>query len=226
MVASRSDFAIDWRRQLQLQRSQDDDNVPVKPSRSHVQLRPSGALATADAQLLDRIRQGDEVALDALMARYWSELHAYLDHILQNPDVAEDLVQETFVRLWARREQWELAGSLRGLVFQIGRRLALDERKSIRRRLTRLTAHRSDPAVPTPVDLLERGELEQAFSRALGRLPERRRLTFLMARWEGLSHREIAAALGISIQTVANQVTTALADLRTALRPFIDSSDR
>ncbi len=174
-----------------------------------------------DAELLLRIREGSEAALDLLMDRYWSELHAYLDRILLHSDLAEDLVQETFVRVWARRESWQAEGSLRGLLYQIGRRLAFDERKRRRRSAARLLPWHASSSSPTPADMLDRSELEIAVQRAIAALPERRRLAFLMARWEGLSHREIAAALGISVQTVANQLTSALAELRSALRPFL-----
>jgi len=179
-----------------------------------------------DRQLLQRIRGGDEVALDILMDRYWSSLHAYLSRILLRPDLAEDLVQEVFVRLWTRRETWELEGSVRGLLFQIGRRLALDEQKQSRRRLIRLERRRPAAGVPTPAEELERTDLERALDRAVAALPERRRVTFLMARWEGLSHREIANLLGVSVQTVANQLTTALAELRVVLRPFLEPPAR
>ncbi|MEO8448902.1 MAG: sigma-70 family RNA polymerase sigma factor [Gemmatimonadota bacterium] len=180
----------------------------------------------SDTELLGRIRAGDEHALDRLMERYWSELHAYLNHIVQSPDLAEDLVQETFVRVWERREAWRIEGSLRGLLCQIGRRLAFDDRRRRRRRAAWVNGFHPQPAVPTPADVLDRTELDQAVERAISALPERRRLAFLMARWEGLSHREIAEALGISPQTVANQLTTALADLRAVLRPFITQTGR
>ena len=177
----------------------------------------------SDNTLLLRIRGGDEAALQQLMARHWSRLHAYLDRLLLNADLAEDLVQETFVRVWTHRENWQADGSVQGLLFQIGRRLALDERKRLSRRLSAMTRIGADPGLsPPPSDFLEHQELEAAVNRAVAALPERRRLAFLMARWEGLSHREIANALGISVQTVANQLTTALATLRTALRPYFD----
>lgn len=176
-----------------------------------------------DAALLLRIRGGDEAALQQLMARHWSRLHAYLDRLLVNADQAEDLVQETFVRIWTHRENWQVDGSVRGLLFQIGRRLALDERKRLTRRLATMVRIGREPAsAAPPSDVLEHQELEAAVTRAVAALPERRRIAFLMARWEGLSHREIADALGISVQTVANQLTTALATLRAALRPYVD----
>lgn len=199
------------------------DLVTTGRQRAHLRSLDSSAKEPSDAELLERIRDGDERALDLLMDRYWGELHAYLDRLLLHPDLAEDLVQETFVRLWARRETWQPEGSLRGLLYQIGRRLAFDERKRHRRLVARLLPWRNDSSSPTPEDVLDRTELELAVTRAIAALPERRRLAFLMARWEGLSHREIAAALGISVQTVANQLSFALAQLRSVLRPFLGS---
>lgn len=180
------------------------------------------AASPSDQELLRRIRDGDEAGLDLLMERYWGELHAFLDHVLDDPDLADDLTQETFVRLWARRESWRLDGSLRGLLYQIGRRLAFDHGKRRRRWSAWLGRLRAQPAAVTPAEQLDGSELDAALRQAIAALPERRRTAFLMARWEGRSHREIATAMGISVQTVANQLTTALAELRTRLRPFMD----
>jgi len=182
----------------------------------------SDPAGTADLELLQWIRQGDERGLDLLIERYWTELHSFLDHILDDPDLADDLAQETFVRLWARRESWALEGSLRGLLYQIGRRLALDASKRRRRRMAWLGRVRAQPVVATPEDHLDGSELDVAVRQAVAGLPERRRIAFLMARWEGRSHREIATAMGISVQTVSNQLTSALAELRVRLRPFLD----
>ncbi|MGE0554459.1 MAG: RNA polymerase sigma factor [Gemmatimonadales bacterium] len=199
-------------------RGADSGEAPERRPRL-VDSDPAGA---TDHELLQRIRQADERGLDLLIERYWSALHSFLDHILDDPDLADDLAQETFVRLWARRESWGLEGSLRGLLYQIGRRLAFDAGKRRRRRMAWLDRLRLQPGVATPEDHLDGSELDAAVRQAVADLPERRRIAFLMARWEGRSHREIATAMGISVQTVSNQLTSALAELRTRLGPFLD----
>lgn len=171
-----------------------------------------------DRELMERIHAGDELAIDSLLDRYWTPLVAYAARVLWSWDAAEDVAQETFVRIWKRREEWELEGSVRTLLFRITRNLALDEKKRRDRRAAWVNNENHDAHhVATPLELLERTELEGAYDRAVSALPERRREIFLHARLDGLSNREIADVMGIAPQTVANQLCAAIAALRVAL---------
>jgi RNA polymerase sigma-70 factor (ECF subfamily) len=174
-----------------------------------------------DSQLMARVHAGDSDALDALLKLYWSPLVAYGARVLWNWDAAEDAAQETFVRIWQRRAEWGSDGSARALLFRIMRNLALDEKKRrARREAWGLRRFRPGQRVATPQELLERSELEHEFDRAVQSLPERRREIFLHARVNGLSNSEIAEVMGIAPQTVANQLSAALATLREVLGPF------
>jgi RNA polymerase sigma-70 factor (ECF subfamily) len=75
---------------------------------------------------------------------------------------------------------------------------------------------------PTPLQSLEEHELSDALAVALDRLPARRKEVYLLARAGELSHVEISERMGISRQTVANQMTAAVAHLRRDLRPVLD----
>ncbi len=180
-----------------------------------------------DRELMERIRGGDEGALDALLELYWNPLVAHGARVLDGWDAAEDAAQETFVRIWRRREEWERDGSVRALLFRIMHNLALDERKRReRRRLWSLKRSQSPSRVATPDELLDRSQLEQEFDRAVASLPERRREIFLHARVNGLSNREIAEVMGIAPQTVANQLSAAVATIRALLGAFSHESGR
>jgi len=184
----------------------------------------------SDLDLLARIRKGDARALGVTLERYWTQVVRHAAAILGSATDAEDVAQETFVRLWERRESWKLEGSVRGLLFMISRNLSLDER---RRRLTHARASLRAAGVshlPTPEEHLIGSELHRAYTHALERLPERRRDVYLLVRRHGLSHQEVAQTLGLSPQTVANHVRLALVDLRKTLSvhlscPSADSSD-
>lgn len=171
----------------------------------------------SDLELLGCIRKGDADAMGIVLERYWAPVVRHAAAILGSTCEAEDVAQETFVRIWERREAWKLEGSLRGLLFQIARNLSLDGR---RRRLTRNRKLRLLPNVshaPSPEEHVLNAELGDTISRALDALPERRREVFLLVRHHGLSHREVAQLLSLSPQAVANHVTLALRDLRAAL---------
>jgi RNA polymerase sigma-70 factor (ECF subfamily) len=175
----------------------------------------------SDLSLLSRIRQGDSDALGIVLERHWPAVVRYASDILDSRDAAEDVAQETFVRLWERREAWRLEGSVRALLLRVTRNLSLDE---LRRRSARHKTARSAPQPPLrllPDEELEHRELRSILTRAVDSLPERRREVFVLVRHYGLSYRETAAVLDLAPQTVANHLTLAVADLRRLLRPYL-----
>jgi len=178
----------------------------------------------SDLDLLARIRKGDVRALGIILERYWIHVVRHAAAILGSTAGAEDIAQETFVRIWERRETWNLEGSVRGLLFMISRNLSLDEqrREATQRRAVPYSSGVSQ--FPTPEEQYGGTELERAYSQALARLPERRREVYLLVRHHGLSHQEVAQALSLSPQTVANHVRLALVDLRQALAAHLSSS--
>jgi RNA polymerase sigma-70 factor (ECF subfamily) len=166
---------------------------------------------------MERIRAGDAAALDALLKRYWDVVVAYARQILGgDPAAAADTAQQTFIKLWQRREQWTPTGSVAAYVFRITRNAALNERRARRIRIVSNENPRSSltSAAWTPLQTLEEKELRAGLEAALRLLPERRKEVFMLARFQRLTYEEIAALMGISPQTVANQMSAALADLR------------
>jgi len=178
---------------------------------------PDLAGGATDLELLERTRAGDQAALATILDRYWAPVVRYAASLLDDADAAEDAAQECFVRLWEHREDWKLEGSLRGLLFQIVRNLAFDERRRTQARARAAHAAPEAPPPRTPADQAETAELRALLATAVRALPERRREVFLLVRHQGLSHREVAQLLDLSPQTVANHLSLALADLRVAL---------
>lgn len=179
--------------------------------------------AASDYELLEELSHGDVGALDALIQRYWSPLIAYVVRLGATPDEAEDMAQQTFERLWERRSSWRLAGSVRGLLYRIAHNLAVSEHRSVqsRSRADSLGAEAAGRPV-TPLDVLENAELHDALDSAIRALPPRRREVFILRCVHELSYREVAEIMGISQQTVANQLSRALATLRSTLQPLLD----
>jgi len=183
--------------------------------------------ATADGFLLQRIGVGDPTALALLLNQYWGPLVVYVGRTLDSRDQAEDVVQETFVRIWERREQWKPEGSLRALLYQIAHNLAADHRRrrAARERWLAQQQGQVTRGVVTPLERVEEHDLEIALARAVNGLPERRREVFLLVRQAGLSYQDVAQVLGLAPQTVANHLSLALAELRAALEGFLDSPE-
>jgi RNA polymerase sigma-70 factor (ECF subfamily) len=179
----------------------------------------------SDEELLDALRDDHTVALTVLLHRHWSSLVSYVDGFLHSRDAAEDVAQDTFVRLWERRKLWRHTGTVRALLYRIARNMALNESRSrrVRRNRRELISATTATRVATPAEALYENELRRKVEGAIAKLPERRREIFVHARYHNLSYAEIADILQISPQTVANQMSAALATLRESLRGVLSS---
>jgi RNA polymerase sigma-70 factor (ECF subfamily) len=173
-----------------------------------------------DAPVIRGLRGNDSRVLQKLMEDYWPSLVAFAQRTLSGAADPEDMVQTAFVRLWSRRESLHEKGSVKALLYTIVRNACLDElRKKTRR--DRAEEDARPPAQPrTPYEDVHGAELQRVAAAAVARLPERRREVFRLVREEGFSYREVAELMELSTQTVANHMSLAMADLRTALRPF------
>jgi RNA polymerase sigma-70 factor (ECF subfamily) len=119
-----------------------------------------------------------------------------------------------------RRKELRIEGSFRALLYTFARNAAIDELRRGARR-TGLSANFDPPAPqPSPLAALEESELRGVADAAIASLPPRRREIFRLARTEGLTYKEIAEVLGLSPQTVANQMSRALTALHEALDPI------
>ena len=175
-------------------------------------------VTSADDEVARRgLIAGDPSALESVTTKYWKRAVAYAWRLTDDRDVAEDVSQLTFVRLWEGRSRLDPRGSLEPLIFRMVRNASLDyaRRRSVRARHAK--AHPEGGSVRTPADMLEADELRLAVNHAINELPTVRREVFLLARHSGLTHREIADLLGLAPQTVANHLHLALNDLRARL---------
>lgn len=174
-----------------------------------------------DRELIEGIRAGDARTLSRLQTAYWDLLVQFAGRILDGSSDPQDVVQEAFIRLWTHRERWGDDGSVRSLLYTVTRNAALDERRRLAR--SARTSLAADPPAPEPVPSEDAvaEELRRAAAEAVSRLPPKRQEVFRLAREEGLTYAEIAGVMGVSPQTVANQMSLALADLRRALEPHL-----
>jgi RNA polymerase sigma-70 factor (ECF subfamily) len=177
--------------------------------------------------LVDGVREGSAAALQELMDGLWGELVRFAARELGDLDGARDIVQGAFVYVWEHRASWVPSGSPRAYLYRVVRNAIIDEHRRVRVRRDWAERERASPpaTVPDPDEQLAAGEVERAFENAVAALPDRRRAAFSLVVLGGLSHAEAAETLGISRQTVANQVSHALADVREALRTVIDPDE-
>lgn len=177
----------------------------------------SGSLP-ADKVLVEKICKNDRQAFEKLFRKYYASLQRFLWGYVKNQQVAEDLVQESFVRIWENREDLNPDKKIKTYLYKIGRNLAIDHnrhKKIVREWEEEKKALHSFSSVDNTIDdKLHKKIMVTRVKKAIEDLPERRRLVFILSRYDGMTYKEIAEKLDISVNTVDTQICRALQTLR------------
>ena len=166
-----------------------------------------------DAQLLDRVRRGDEQSMATLYDRFSKVVYSVALRVLRDPAAAEDVLQDVFLGLWRRPETFVSArGSLGGWLAVVARNRAID---TLRRK--RPSEQVEEVYLASPFNLADEAERNTLMQRAraiIMHLPLEQRKTLEMAYFDGLTHTEIAEITGDPLGTVKTRIRTALLTLR------------
>lgn len=198
---------------------------PIAPTFVRPSPRPQPASPLSDTHLIARVGQDDDAALTTLYERHARAVYHHALRIVGQPVLAEDVVQETFIRAWrAARVAAEPVRDPQAWLLRIARNLALD---ALRRQAVRPQAVEREEATPIfelavdhapePEAALAAASRRVAVRRALGELPREQRQAVEMAFFEGLSHQAIASRQGLPLGTVKTRVRLGLRKLATAL---------
>lgn len=183
--------------------------------------------APGDRALMQRVQQGDEGALGALMERWELPVKSVIGRLVFNASEAEELAQETFVRVWQQREKFRPAAEFRPWLFAIAINLARNRLRWWRRRpavalheWSETAEPRSGPAAEPAhgAHALERVERAAAVRDAIAALPAELREALVLFEYEQLSHAEIAQAVNASPKAVETRIYRAREKLRAALK--------
>jgi RNA polymerase sigma-70 factor (ECF subfamily) len=178
-----------------------------------------------DDELMRRVSEDSTEALEALMERWQRPVYRFAWRGIHDEGAAEEITQETFWRLWRARRQYRPGGTFSSWLFRIAARLCLDHQRS-RSRRPLVQNEEAILAVPAPArDHADRpareAEMAAALERALGRLPLNQRLALELNRFEALSTRQIAEALGCSVGSVEQLIYRARRRLRQELAEYL-----
>jgi RNA polymerase sigma-70 factor (ECF subfamily) len=179
----------------------------------------SGRADWSDEQLMAAVAAGDPGALSDLYDRHAPMVMGFAVRLLGEPALAEEAVQETFWRVWRNAATYQRERApFTAWLFTIARRLCID---MLRRSRSMSVADESLEALPDPgPDVAERvgGALEQAQVRAaLSALPSEQRRVLELAYFRGLTHHEIAQAMGEPLGTIHTRARLGLQKLRAML---------
>ena len=174
----------------------------------------------SEENIIQRVRSGDQTALEEIFRTHYDGLCRFTAHLINSSDDVEDLVQDIFVRIWLKRENWHPKGSIRAYLFKAAHNQALNFLKS--RQVRDVANVQIDDLFPSdsstdPVEEMINRDVKASISKAIETLPKKCRLVFTLNRQDGLSYSEIADVLNISVRTVENQIARALKALRKEL---------
>ncbi len=189
-----------------------------------------------DEDLMLRYRNGDEDAFEMLYRRYEKPVFSFIYRILMSAVDAEDLCQETFLRLVKEKKKYQVSGNFKTWIFRIALNLCRDR---LRRKKFRF--HRSldapspsqngtinefenalsDPA-PDQIDCMEKNEMTVLIQKAFAKLPEKQRTVVILKEYQALKFSEIAEIMKSPVGTIKSLNHRGHQKLKKILTKYID----
>ncbi|CAL1519337.1 RNA polymerase sigma-70 factor [Chitinophaga sp. MM2321] len=178
-----------------------------------------------EKELMQQAAQDSEAAFTTLFHLYKSRLYGYILRLTDSPEMAEDVVQDVFMKLWKNRAGLVEIDHFRGYLFRMAQHHAINAFKRMAAE-TLLLADKSlqpDTIMSNAEEVLELKDVQQLLHKAVAKLPPQQKLVYTLSREQGLKHEEIAASLRISHSTVNKHMVQALRTIREQLRNYAGS---
>jgi RNA polymerase sigma-70 factor (ECF subfamily) len=202
------------------------------PSRADPERGPAGAAAPAadrdEAFVLARARAGDLLAFEEIVKRYQRRVYGTAFRIVRRHDVADDVVQEAFLRAHQALGRFDLARPFGPWICRIAANLSVNHVRSPLSREEALPETHAETPVPggSPLAGVLDIEAGEELARAMESLSAEQRAVFVLRVFEELSYKEIAQSLEISVGTVMSRLSRARERLRAALVPYLGAAAR
>jgi RNA polymerase sigma-70 factor (ECF subfamily) len=188
-----------------------------------------------DHRLLEVTKAGDGTAFAELVRRYRNQITNYVYRMTNDYDLAVDLAQETFMRVYAAAERYQSSYAFSTYIYRIATNLAISElRRRKRRRMVSLSSffqERESPSDSCELEMPDTGPLQDvtvvederraAIARAIASLPEKYRAPLVLRDVEERSYEEIACILGMNEGTVKSRINRARTFLRDKLKAYL-----
>lgn len=178
----------------------------------------------SDEELMLRVQRGDLAAFDALYDRYHKRLFHFTLRFVRERTLAEDILQETFLRIFRERKGYRKSSHFSTYLFTIGRNLCIDALKSWERKHLVMKQEdyieRQTNQSKGPRKILEETEMREILQREIQRLPRDQREVLILSKYSGLSYEEIARIVESTPPAVKQKAYRALLSLRQKLKKF------
>jgi RNA polymerase sigma-70 factor (ECF subfamily) len=188
---------------------------------------------TSDADVMLRVKAGDEPAFAYLVQKYRRPLVGFMYRLCHNPATAEELAQEVFLRVYRSRTSYEASAKFSTWLYRIATNLAVNHARDTRHERPEKTVRLDEPdqETGTTPDLadgslsaeeqLMRRERLAAIRSKVNALPERQRLAVMMHKYQQMDYRQIAAVMKLSESATKSLLFRAYETLREQLREFV-----
>lgn len=171
---------------------------------------------------IEKMKAGDRESFNQVFRRYYSPMVRFCIRYVADSDIASEIVQDLFVKLWSNREKISFNTSFESYMMTSVRNSALtyiNKERSHAEANLRIYSEESDNTDPS--ETLQSNNLEESYRKILKDMPEKRREVFLASRYDGLKYSEIAEKLGISQKTVEAQMSAAIKQLKDGLKAYL-----
>jgi len=205
-------------------------NLP-RPAPPDAGAAEPGAGRISDEALMERLAQGSHAAFEELLSRYEAPVLTFCYAFMRNREVAEDLAQETFVRVFRNSRRYQPVAKFTTWLYRIAANLCINELKKGK---LRQTMSLDEPAGPdpegskiidrvaseegSPLSDVESQEVQQLIEKAIGHLPDDQRTTLIMVEYHHMPYQEIAEILGVTVSAIKMRVKRARETLREMLK--------
>ena len=169
-----------------------------------------------EKELILQVSAGSEHSFAELFNRYKNKLYSFIVSLSGSNQLAEDVVQDVFLKVWQKREDLGNIDNFSCYLFRMAHNHALNIIKRMAKEtliISKIT-RQSEAAAAEPFFELEYKDTRSHYIKSVEKLPPQQRLVFTMSREKGLKQQEIARMLNITVPTVKSHMTQALRFLR------------
>lgn len=169
---------------------------------------------------LDSLGKGDKEAFASLYKMYAGKCVNFALMLTKDDVAAKDITHDVFVKVWSGRQVLSKVDSFSSYLFRMMRNEVLNyfEKEQIKRRFIARQTMEVEEFRAYVDEKVDENELQLLIARTMNKMPSQRREVFAMSRYKGVSNKEIANLLGISIRTVEKHISNALSDIREELK--------
>ncbi|MEH6404877.1 MAG: RNA polymerase sigma factor [Sneathiella sp.] len=178
----------------------------------------------SDAALMQQVAEGNMVACRTLAARHLDHAYGLAYRIVSDKGYAEDIAQESFLRLWKAAPKWQPSAQIKTWLFRVIHNLCIDRLRKENRYSGAEVPERADPA-PNPYEAREAKQLQDTVSDALQKLPLRQRTAITLVHFQQCGNIEAAGIMDISVDALESLLSRGrrkLRDLLASTRPEFD----